>query len=81
MTLAFATGAIASACSAAGLTALLIWIATLATGSTAPWSIAPWLVPTVAAVVAVATFLAERIVYRRTMARMRASGEPWAFRA
>ena len=80
MTLAFATGAIAAAFSAAGLTALLVWIATLATGSTQPWSIAPWVVATVAAVVAVATFLAERIAYRRTMARMRAAGEPWAYR-
>ncbi|HUF06681.1 MAG TPA: hypothetical protein VMP86_04745 [Candidatus Binatia bacterium] len=81
MTLAFATGAVASAVSAAGLTALLVWIATLVTGSSAPWSIAPWLVPTVAAVVAVATYLAERIAYGRTLARRRAAGEPWAYRA
>ena len=41
MGLAFFTGAIASGFTAAGLTALLIWIATVLAGSSDPWSIAP----------------------------------------
>ena len=80
MGLAFLTGAVASGFTAAGLTALLIWIATVLTGSTDPWSIAPWLVTSVAALVAIATFFAEWIVHRRTLARKRSTGEPWAYR-
>ena len=49
-------------------------------GSSDPWSIAPWLVTTVAALVAVATYVAEGIVHRRTLARKRSTGEPWAYR-
>ncbi|MGH2380252.1 MAG: hypothetical protein ACRDG7_03405 [Candidatus Limnocylindria bacterium] len=80
MVLAFLTGAVASGFSAAGLTALLIWIATVVSGSTDPWSIAPWLVSVVAALVAVGTYVAEGIAHRRTLARMRSTGEPWAYR-
>ncbi|MGH2386090.1 MAG: hypothetical protein ACRDGB_13725 [Candidatus Limnocylindria bacterium] len=80
MVLAFLTGAVASSFSAAGLTALLIWIATVVSGSTDPWSIAPWLVSVVAALVAVGTYVAEGIAHRRTLARMRSTGEPWAYR-
>ena len=80
MALAFLTGAVASGFTAAGLTALLIWIATVVSGSTYPWSIAPWLVGVVAAIVAVATYVAEGIAHRRTLARMRSTGEPWAYR-
>ena len=80
MTLAFVTGALASSFAAAGLTALLIWVVTVLSGSTDPWSIAPWLVAAVAALVAIGTFMAERLVYRRSMERKRATGEPWAYR-
>lgn len=80
MALAFLTGALASSFAAAGLTALVIWVATVLSGSTEPWSIAPWLVAAVAVLAAVGTFIAEKIAYRRTMSRMRATGEPWAFR-
>ena len=80
MTLAFLTGAIASGFTGAGLTALLIWVATVVAGSSDPWSIAPWLVTLVAALVAIATYVAEGIVYRLTLARKRSIGEPWAFR-
>ena len=80
MALAFLTGAVASGFTAAGLVALLIWIATVLAGSSDPWSIAPWLVSAVAALVAIATYVAEGIAYRQTMARMRSTGEPWAFR-
>lgn len=79
--MAFATGAIASAFVGGGLSALLVWIVTVLSGSSEPWSIAPALVALVAAVIAIATYLAERVVYRRTMARMRAQGEPWAYRS
>jgi hypothetical protein len=78
--LAFATGAVASGLVGAGLTALLIWLVTLVSGSSAPWSAAPLLVPGAAAAVAGATYLAERVVYRRSMERQRAVGEPWAYR-
>ncbi len=80
MALAFITGAVASGFSAAGLTALLIWIFTVLSGSSDPWSVAPWLVIVVAALVAVATYAAEGIAHRRTLARMRSTGEPWAYR-
>ena len=80
MALAFITGAVASGFTAAGLTALLIWIATVLAGSSDPWAIAPWLVSAAAAVVAIATYVAEGIAYRRSLARKRSTGEPWAYR-
>lgn len=80
MVLAFVTGAVASGFTAAGLTAFAVWIAAVLSGSTDPWSIAPWLVSLVAAIVAVATYLAENIVHRRSLSRMRSTGEPWAYR-
>jgi hypothetical protein len=79
MAVAFAIGAVASGIAAAGLTALLIWIATVVTRSSDPWAVAPWLIVVVAAVVAVATYVAEGIAYRRSQ-RMRSTGEPWAYR-
>ena len=81
MMLAFLTGAVASGFTAAGLTALLIWIATVLSGSSDPWRIAPWLVAGAAAVVAIGTYIAEGIVHRRTLARKRSTGEPWAYRS
>lgn len=80
MKLAFATGAVASGLVGASLTALLVWVATVVTGSSEPWSVAPVLVAAAAALVGGATYLAERIVYRRSMERQRAIGEPWAYR-
>jgi hypothetical protein len=81
VTLAFLTGALASGVTAAGLTTLLIWIATVLSGSSEPWSIAPGIVAVASAAVAIATYLAERVVYRRTLARWSRIGEPWAFRS
>jgi hypothetical protein len=80
MTGAFLTGALASAVAGAGLVALLLWVITVVTGSTAAWSLAPWLVVGVALLFAIGTFVAERFAYRRSLARMRAIGEPWAYR-
>ena len=80
MTLAFLTGALASGFAAAGMTGLLVWVVTVLSGSSDPWSIAPWLVAVVATLVVIGTFIAEKAAYRRTVARMRAAGEPWAFR-
>jgi uncharacterized membrane-anchored protein len=78
--LAFATGAIAAALAAAGLAALLVWIATVLTGSSDPWSVALWLLPLVAVAIGAATFFAERYLFERESARKRATGEPWAYR-
>lgn len=80
MTLAFATGALASALAAAGLTTLVTWIVTVVTGSSDPWSVAVWLIPVVAIVVGAATFVAERYIDDRAEDRKRATGEPWAYR-
>lgn len=80
MRLAFATGALASGLVAGGITGVLVWIATIVTGSSDPWSVAPILVAIAAAVIGGATYLAERIVYRRSMERQRSIGEPWAYR-
>ena len=80
MVLAFVIGAVASGFTAASLTALVIWIATVLSRSTDPWSIAPVLVVAVAFIVAAATYVAEGIAHRRTLARMRSTGEPWAYR-
>ena len=80
MRLAFLTGAVATGFTAAGLTTLLVWIASVLAGSGGPWAIAPWLVSAVAALVAVATYVAEGLAYRRTLAHMRSIGEPWAYR-
>jgi hypothetical protein len=49
-------------------------------GSTEPWRAAPVVVDGVAVLLAIAAYAAERFVYRRSMARMRATGEPWAYR-
>jgi hypothetical protein len=38
------------------------------------------LVVAVAFIVAAATYVAEGIAHRRTLARMRSTGEPWAYR-
>jgi membrane protein implicated in regulation of membrane protease activity len=80
MTLAFVTGAVASGFTAAGLATLLIWVATVIAGSSGPWGVAPWLVTSVAALVTIATYVGERIAYRRTLERKRSTGEPWAYR-
>ncbi|MGH2445072.1 MAG: hypothetical protein ACRDGD_03435 [Candidatus Limnocylindria bacterium] len=80
MTLAFLTGAIAAGLVAAGLTALVIWIVTLVSGSSDAWSVAPWAISLVGAIMAAATYVAEAFIHRRTMAEKRATGEPWAYR-
>lgn len=80
MKAAFATGALASGFAAAAGSSLIIWLATVLTRSDDPWSVAPWLVPLVAGLVAVATYLAETFIHRRSMARKRSTGEPWAYR-
>lgn len=80
MRLAFATGALASGLVAGGITGVLVWIATLITRSSEPWSVAPILVTVAAAVIGGSTYLAEQIVYRRSVERQRSMGEPWAYR-
>jgi hypothetical protein len=80
MTLAFLTGALASAVAGAGLTTLVVWIATLVSGSTDPWAAAPWVVTVAALVIGAATFVSEQYLHERAQARKRATGEPWAYR-
>jgi hypothetical protein len=80
MGLAFATAALAAGVVGSALTTLLAWVATVVAGSDGAWTVAPWLGVGVGALVAVATYGAEVVVHRRTMARMRSTGEPWAYR-
>lgn len=80
MNLAFLTGALAAGFAGAALSALIIWIVTVVSGSTEPWRTAPLIVALAAAALAIATYAAERFIYRRTQERKRATGEPWAYR-
>jgi hypothetical protein len=80
MRLAFLTGALAAGFVAAAMTTLVIWIVTVSLGSSEAWSIAPLVVTLAAGVFAAGTYVAERVAHRRTLARMRSIGEPWAFR-
>jgi hypothetical protein len=80
VTLAFVTGALAAGMAAAGLSTLIVWIVTVVTGSGDAWAVAPGLVVAISAAVGIATYIAERIVYRRSESRKRATGEPWAYR-
>ena len=80
MNIAFVTGALAAGFTGAALAALVVWVLTVLTGSEDPWRIAPLIVVLAAGLFAVGTYVAERFVYRRSMERKRASGEPWAYR-
>lgn len=81
MALGFLTGALASGIAAGGLTAALIWLTTLLTGSGGAWDVAPYLILVVALAFAAATYVAERTARARDLRRQRAIGEPWAYRA
>jgi ABC-type branched-subunit amino acid transport system permease subunit len=78
--LAFVTGALAAGLAGAALSALVVWIVTVVSGSTEPWRSAPMIVALAAGLLAVATYAAERFIYRRTLERKRTTGEPWAYR-
>lgn len=80
MRLAFATGALAAGFAVAVLAMLVVWVVTLITRSSEPWSVAPWLIPALAALAVVATYVAEVIVSRTAERRKRDIGEPWAYR-
>jgi hypothetical protein len=80
MKLAFVTAALAAGVAAAALTALVIWILSVLLGSSELWAVASVLIGGMAVGFAVATYVAERFAYRRGLARMRAIGEPWAYR-
>jgi hypothetical protein len=77
---AFLTGALASGLTGAALTALVIWVLTVITGSEDPWRSAPLAVALVGGAFALLTYAAERFIYRRSQERKRATGEPWAYR-
>jgi hypothetical protein len=80
MALAYLVGAMASGFAGASLTALVIWIGTVLSGSADAWAIAPWLIAAAGALVAVGTYVAEGIAHRRSLERKRSTGEPWAYR-
>lgn len=80
MRLAFVTGALAAGLAAGAITALVIWVVTVITGSSGSWGVAGWLVLALGVAMGVLTYVAEREAHARTMARMRAAGEPWAYR-
>ncbi len=80
MRLAFLTGALGAGLAVAGLTAFVLWVVTLITGSSSAWTVAIWLIPGIAGLATVATYVAEVIVERGTQSRKRSTGEPWAYR-
>jgi len=80
MRLAFVTGALAAGLATTGVAALLVWVVTVITGTSGAWGVAGWLVAAIGVAVAALTYLAEREAHARTTARMRSSGEPWAYR-
>ena len=80
MRLAFVTGALYAAVAAAALAALIIWVVTVVAGSPGAWSWAPAIIGQAALVFGGLTYLAERHAHRRTLERMRGTGEPWAYR-
>lgn len=80
MNLAFVTAAMAAAFAGAALTTLVIGVVTLLIGSGDPWRLAPLAVALAAAAFGVLTYVAERVIHRRSLERKRATGEPWAYR-
>ncbi len=80
MNAAFLTGALAAGFTGAALSAIVIWVLTVLSGSEEPWRVAPLVVAAVGGVFAVLTYVAERFIYRRSQERKRATGEPWAYR-
>jgi type IV secretory pathway VirB2 component (pilin) len=80
MRLAFLTAALSATFVIGVLAMIAIWGVSALTGARDVWR---WAVPVVgllAVAFGTATYLGERIAHRRTLARMRAKGEPWAFR-
>jgi hypothetical protein len=80
MRLAFLTGALAAGLAVAGLSALVVWLVTLVSASSAAWSAAIWLIPGLAGLATITAYIAEVFVDRGTQSRKRATGEPWAYR-
>ncbi len=80
MNAAFVTSALAAGFTGAALSALVIWVLTVLTGSGDPWRVAPAIVALAGGTLAVLTYVAERFIYRRSRERKRATGEPWAYR-
>ena len=76
---AFATGALASALAAAGITGLVLWVLGVVTAGGRPFDLTPAAMAIVGFVVGLVVLLAERVAHRRTRAGS-TLGEPWAFR-
>jgi cell division protein FtsW (lipid II flippase) len=80
MALAFLTGALAAGLGTSALTALVVWVVTVISGSPDLWVIGGWVIAGLGLLVAGLTYVAERFAREQTYARQRASGEPWAYR-
>jgi Na+/melibiose symporter-like transporter len=80
MKLAFLTGALAAGVAGALIAALVIWVVTVITATSGAWGLAGWVIAIIGLVVGGGTYLAEHEAHARTMARMRGTGEPWAYR-
>ena len=76
---AFATGALASALAAAGLTGIVLWLIGLVTANGRPFELTPAAMAIVGFVVGLVVLSAERVAHRRTRATW-TLGEPWAYR-
>lgn len=76
---AFATGALASALAAAGLTGIVLWLIGLVTANGRPFELTPAVMAIVGFVVGLVVLTAERVAHRRTRATW-TLGEPWAYR-
>lgn len=76
---AFATGALASALAAAGLTGIVLWAIGVVTAGGRPLDLTPAVMAVVGFLVGLVVLLAERVAHRRTRASS-TLGEPWAYR-
>ena len=76
---AFATGALASALAAAGLTGIVLWAIGVVDRRRSAVDLTPAVMAVVGFLVGLVVLLAERVAHRRTRASS-TLGEPWAYR-
>ena len=80
MRLGFLTAALAAGLAGAVMAWLVTWLIALVAGDPLGLVGTITIIVRAALLVATATFLAEEVALRRTYARMRGTGEPWAYR-
>lgn len=80
MRLGFLTAAIAAGLAGAVIAWIVTWLVALLAGDPLGLVGSVTMIVLAALLVASATFLAEEVALRRTYARMRGTGEPWAYR-